>query len=86
LGSISRVMPDIVSPEQMGERNRLISVMATYRKSEDLINIGAYVAGTNPQIDYAIKKNPPINAFLRQSVDEKVNHSDSFARLKSLFN
>ena len=85
LGSISRVMPDIVSPEQMEARNRLISIMATYRKSEDLINIGAYVVGTNPQIDYAIKKNPPINAFLRQSVDEKVNHSDSFARLKSLF-
>jgi len=85
LGSISRVMPDIVKMEQMEARNKLISVMATYRKSEDLINIGAYVVGSNPQIDYAIKKNPQIISFLRQSVEEKVNHSDSFAGLKSLF-
>lgn len=85
LGSISRVMTDIVSPEQMAARNKLASVMATYKKSEDLINIGAYVAGSNPQIDYAIKKIPEINAFLRQSVEEKVSHSDSFTHLKSLF-
>jgi flagellum-specific ATP synthase len=85
LGSISRVMTDIVSPEQMAARNKLVSVMATYKKSEDLINIGAYVAGSNPQIDYAIKKIPGINAFLRQSVEEKVSHPDSFTHLKSLF-
>ena len=85
LGSISRVMTDIVSPEQMAARNKLASVMATYKKSEDLINIGAYVAGSNPQIDYAVKKIPEINAFLRQSVEEKVSHSDSFTHLKSLF-
>jgi flagellum-specific ATP synthase len=85
LGSISRVMTDIVAPDQMAARNQLVSVMATYRKAEDLINIGAYVGGSNPQIDYAIKKMPGINSFLRQSVEEKIPFADSLARLKSLF-
>ena len=86
LGSISRVMTDIVSPHQLEARNKLISLMAVYKKSEDLINIGAYVVGSNPQIDYAIKKIPEVNAFLCQSVEEKADHSTSLARLKSLFN
>jgi flagellum-specific ATP synthase len=85
LGSISRVMTDIVGPDQITARNQLVSLLATYRKAEDLINIGAYVGGSNPQIDYAIKKMPDINAFLCQPVDEKINFVDSLARLKSLF-
>jgi flagellum-specific ATP synthase len=84
LESISRVMNDIVTPEQTAARSKLVSVMATYRRSEDLINIGAYVAGTNPQIDYAIKKMPEINAFLRQGVAEKVGLAESLARLKAI--
>jgi len=84
LESISRVMNDIVPPEQTDVRTKLVSVMATYRRSEDLINIGAYVAGTNPQIDYAIKKMPEINAFLRQGVAEKVGLAESLARLKAV--
>lgn len=86
LGSISRVMPDLVTLEQMEARNKLVSILATYRRSEDLINIGAYVAGSNPQIDYALKKIPEINAFLRQKVEEKISQAESFTRLKSLFN
>jgi flagellum-specific ATP synthase len=85
LGSISRVMGDIVTPEQMEFRNKLVSVMATYRRSEDLINIGAYVVGSNPNIDYAIKKIPEINSFLRQTVGEKVPHAEAFRQLKALF-
>jgi flagellum-specific ATP synthase len=85
LGSISRVMTDVVPPDQIASRNQLVSVLATYRKAEDLINIGAYVGGSNAQIDYAIKKMPEINAFLRQAVEEKINLADSLARLRSLF-
>jgi flagellum-specific ATP synthase len=85
LGSISRVMGDIVTPEQMEFRNKLVSVMATYRRSEDLINIGAYVVGSNPNIDYAIKKIPEIHSFLRQKVGEKVPHAEAFRQLKALF-
>jgi flagellum-specific ATP synthase len=85
LGSVSRVMVDVVSEDQILARNKLVSVMAVYKKVEDLINIGAYVEGSNPEIDYAIKKLPEINAFLRQGIDERVNYLECLARLKSLF-
>ena len=85
LASISRVMGDIVAPEQMETRNKLVALLATYRRSEDLINIGAYVAGTNPNIDYAVKKIPEINSFLRQAVAERVSHADAFDQMKALF-
>ena len=85
LGSISRVMVDIVNPDQMLARNKLISVLATYKRVEDLINIGAYVEGSNPEIDYAIKKLPEINAFLRQDIGEKVNYAGCLTRIKALF-
>ena len=55
LQSISRVMIDIVSEEQKNKANELLNIVATYKKAEDLINIGAYVQGSNPEIDYAIK-------------------------------
>jgi flagellar biosynthesis/type III secretory pathway ATPase len=64
-------MADIVGEEQLASRNRLLSLMATYRKAEDLINIGAYVEGKNPRIDEAIRKMPAINSFLCQKVNEK---------------
>ncbi len=85
LGSVSRVMSDIVHPDQIKARNKLVSLMATYRKAEDLINIGAYVEGNNPHIDEAIKKIPEINVFLQQHVSERVNLSDSVKLLSSLF-
>jgi flagellum-specific ATP synthase len=85
LGSVSRVMIDVVGEDQILARNKLVSVMAVYKKVEDLINIGAYVEGSNPEIDYAIKKLPEINAFLRQGIDARVNYSESLARIKSLF-
>jgi len=85
LGSVSRVMGDIVDPEQMAARNQLVSIMAVFKKAEDLINIGAYVEGSNPQIDKAIKKIPEINGFLRQSINEKLDYGESLQGLKSLF-
>lgn len=71
LQSVSRVMPNIVSKEHLEAARRFTSVLATYRTSEDLINIGAYERGSNPEIDYAIEKIGEINGFLRQQVDEK---------------
>jgi flagellum-specific ATP synthase len=85
LGSVSRVMNDIVPPEQKAARNQLVSLLAIYRKAEDLINIGAYVKGSNPQIDYAIKKIGEVQTFLRQGVDEKVPLGECLAGLRSLF-
>ena len=54
LASVSRVMPDVVSPAHRGRRSAVRDLMATYREAEDLINIGAYVAGSNPRVDLAL--------------------------------
>ena len=85
LGSISRVMIDIADKDHLSARNRLVSLMASYKRAEDLIQIGAYVAGSNPQVDDAIEKMPEINMFLCQGIDEKINFEDSVKQLKSLF-
>jgi flagellum-specific ATP synthase len=85
LGSISRVMVDIVDEEHRKMAGDIINIMATYRKAEDLINIGAYVAGSNPDIDYAIKMIPRVNAFLRQGMDEKVSFWQTNEEMKRLF-
>ncbi|MCU0579507.1 MAG: FliI/YscN family ATPase [Desulfobacterota bacterium] len=85
LGSISRVMPDITSAEHQAARRELVAALAVYKKAEDLIHIGAYASGSNPQIDQAIKKMPAINAFLQQGVTEKVDLPRSLVELQSLF-
>ncbi len=85
LSSISRVMDDVVAADQKRDAGRLKEVLATYRKAEDLINIGAYVAGSNPKIDYAIKMIDRINGYLRQQVDERVPLAESIAQLHALF-
>jgi flagellum-specific ATP synthase len=85
LGSISRVMVDIVDQDHLSARNQLVSSMATYKKAEDLIQIGAYVEGSNPKIDDAIQRMPKINMFLRQEINEKVDFENGVSHLKSLF-
>ena len=85
LGSISRVMDDIVDRNHRHNAQRLKQIMATYRKAEDLINIGAYVAGSNPNIDHAIAMHDKIIGYLRQDLDETVEFEDSVAQMNHLF-
>jgi flagellum-specific ATP synthase len=85
LASISRVMDDVVAPDQKQNAGRLKEALATYRKAEDLINIGAYVAGSNPRIDHALKMIDRINGYLRQDVAERVSFAESVAQLQALF-
>lgn len=70
LNSVSRVMLEIVQKEHYQAAQQLRSIMAVYRDAEDLINIGAYVAGSNPKIDAAINKIEGIRKFLQQGVYE----------------
>ena len=84
LNSVSRCMGDVVTKEHMAESRRLVSTVATYRRSEDLINIGAYEKGSNREIDLAVDMIDRINAFLRQGVDEKVDFDQSVQALASL--
>jgi flagellum-specific ATP synthase len=85
LASISRVMDDVVDPVQKQNAGRLKEALATYRKAEDLINIGAYVPGSSPRIDHAIKMIDRINAYLKQDIAERVSFAESGAQLNALF-
>ncbi len=85
LASVSRCMSGLVSKEHKRYAGKLKSTMATYRDAEDLINIGAYKPGSNPDIDYSITMNGPINAFLCQETDEKLDYDSALAQLAQMF-
>ena len=85
LASISRVMKDIITPEHRDNVNRLIKTLATYKEAEDLINIGAYVDGSDLEIDFAKKMIGKINSFLEQEIDEKITFTESLHQLNNLF-
>jgi flagellum-specific ATP synthase len=82
--SISRVMNLLVSPEHRQQAGQVRDWIATYRKSEDLINIGAYVAGSNPKLDKAVQVKPQIDAFLRQAVEDPSDWQASLSGLAQL--
>jgi flagellum-specific ATP synthase len=84
LRSISRVMEDIASLQHKHSAGRLKELLATYRKAEDLINIGAYVSGSSPKIDHAIAKIDQINNYLRQDVQENVDFESSLLQLEQI--
>ena len=85
LQSISRVMVDLVDKEHRKKAGELLNILATYKKAEDLINIGAYQKGSNPEIDYAINMIGRVNAFLRQSMEERVSFDQTKSDLFALF-
>ena len=85
LQSISRVMSAVASKEHKALASKLKSVLATYNEAEDLINIGAYKNGSNPDIDYAIKKISVINEFLCQGTDEKFQFDEEISLLEDVF-
>ncbi len=85
LQSVSRVMPAIVSPQHRRAAARLREILAVYRANRDLINIGAYQPGSNPQIDRALGLLPEINGFLRQGELEDSPWPATVQRLEALF-
>lgn len=85
LASISRVMSSIATKEHKTMAGRLKNVMATYQEAEDLINIGAYKAGSNNNIDYAIEKIDQVNAFLCQSTEDKFDFDEVVGALEQMF-
>lgn len=86
LNSVSRLMSSIASSEHKKAASYARDLLATYKESEDLINIGAYVRGTNKKIDSAIDYHDRIESFLKQGIDEKAKFNDSILRLTSMFN
>ncbi len=85
LQSISRCMSSIVTKEHKAAAGKLKTVLATYQDAEDLINIGAYKSGSNPDIDHAIAKIKEVNAFLQQDVNSKIEFQDEISMLMEIF-
>jgi len=85
LASASRVMGDVATREHLDLVGRFKETMATYRQSEDLINIGAYKAGSNHGIDYAIARYDGMVAYLKQAIQDPVSMDDAVQELKGLF-
>jgi flagellum-specific ATP synthase len=85
LPSISRVMSSVVTPQHLNLASKLRDMLATYRSAEDLINIGAYQAGSNAKIDEALTLLEPITAYLRQQRNERTTFAESLAWLQRMF-
>ena len=85
LNSVSRLMSQIAPKEHKEAASIARDLLATYKDSEDLINIGAYVRGSNKKIDMAINYNDSLNGFLCQGVDEKSSFEITEDALISMF-
>lgn len=83
--SISRLMAGVAEEDHKRAAGKLREVLAKYTEAEDLINIGAYVAGSNPKIDFAVEKIDAVNELLQQRTDENVLFEETVQKLKSIF-
>ncbi|MDR3001710.1 MAG: FliI/YscN family ATPase [Fibromonadaceae bacterium] len=84
LASISRCRADIISPELKNLSSVLSRSLAIYRKNEDLINIGAYAKGSDPEVDAAIKRMPELEKFLIQGIGENSKYEDTEVAMKEI--
>lgn len=84
LQSVSRLMFELTDEHHWLAAQKTRALLSTYREAEDLINIGAYMAGSNSAIDQSIKMSPDINSFLQQTVFEKNSLQDSVSALKMI--
>ena len=82
--SVSRVLPDIVDKGHLHRVRQLRRLYSVYQQNRDLINVGAYKPGSNPEIDKAIEKHPAIFEFLQQDMNEAVDLSRSITELSAL--
>ncbi len=85
LGSVSRLMPNVIPIEHLELANQIRAILASYRKAEDLINIGAYIEGSNPNIDEAIKYIGKVNVFLKQNVTESIQFDSAVSKMAEIF-
>ncbi len=85
LHSVSRLMTNLVSDEHKEVAGKLREVLARYSEAEDLINIGAYVKGSNPKIDEAISKIDAVNEFLKQGTFEMIGFEEMLDHLLGIF-
>ena len=85
LGSTSRVMMDVIGEQHRINAQRFSSTLAIYQEAEDLINIGAYIRGSNPRIDYALSKIDDIIEFIKQPLETGANLAEAEHRPQEIF-
>jgi flagellum-specific ATP synthase len=85
LHSASRVMNDVTDKDQQKMAGDFKGLMATYKQSEDLINIGAYKSGSNPKIDSAIAKMDAMVSYIKQDIGDAVTVGQAVDELRSIF-
>lgn len=85
LNSVSRLMPSIAQDTHKEAASVARDLLATYKESEDLINIGAYARGSNKKIDKAIVYNDRLNEYLKQKIEEKTTFDDNVNNLINMF-
>ncbi|MDH5378859.1 MAG: FliI/YscN family ATPase, partial [Gammaproteobacteria bacterium] len=83
-GSISRVMPEITEKNQQQNAQRFRQLISSYQQNRDLISVGAYSRGSDPQVDEAIAMNPQLMKFLKQGMDEAVSYKESLGYLEQI--
>jgi flagellum-specific ATP synthase len=83
--SISRAMTNLIGPEQLDLVRIFKQLYSRYQRARDLIAVGAYAPGADPQLDRAIALYPRIEAFLQQRIDEQAPYAASLAQLAELF-
>ncbi len=84
LQSVSRVMPDIVTNDHRERAILFNEILSTYNEAEDLVNIGAYVKGSNPQIDHALQNISNLRLFLKQGMKEKSEYQETLNKLNEM--
>jgi FliI/YscN family ATPase len=84
LDSVSRLQSKLLTPEETESARRIREALAVYRQSEDLINLGAYVSGSNARLDLAIRARDEIIRFLRQGPDDRSTGEETAKRLEVL--
>jgi flagellum-specific ATP synthase len=84
LSSISRVASAVASPDHMAASRKIREAMACYQSSEDLIQLGAYIAGSNPKLDRSIRSRENVLNFLRQNANEQSKLTDTLTSLSSI--
>lgn len=82
--SISRVMASLVTREQLGQAQRFKALYSRYQRSHDLISVGAYASGSDPQLDRAIELYPVLESFLQQGMFEQESYVESMEKLSAL--
>jgi FliI/YscN family ATPase len=84
MNSISRLSSQLSGSEHLSAARKVREALATFAESKDLIELGAYVAGTNPRLDAAVRVQPDITSFLRQDIGVQASFRQSVSQMKSL--